>query len=120
MLALQTCLEVGDFSVLAVGVGFAAFVVDGEGGLSALEEGLLPVVEQGDGDAVLFADIGNRDFVEKVLPEHGTFRQLTNMPWIYFRFYKNYFQNVRFKVVPLNFPPAGVYFCKGYKGPKAA
>jgi phospholipid N-methyltransferase len=57
---------------------------------------------------------------QKVLPEHGMFRQLTNMPWIYYRFYKNYFDNVRFKMVPLNFPPAGVYYCKGYKGPKPA
>ena len=57
---------------------------------------------------------------QKVLPSHGTFRQLTNMPWIYFRFYKNYFHDVMFKMVPLNFPPAGVYYCKGYKGPKTA
>ena len=44
----------------------------------------------------------------KVLPPHGTFRQLTNMPWIYWRMYKNYFNNVRFSLVPLNLPPAGV------------
>jgi phospholipid N-methyltransferase len=56
----------------------------------------------------------------KVLPEHGMFRQLTNMPWVYFRFYKSYFENVRFKVVPLNFPPAGVYFCQKYKGSRPA
>jgi len=55
---------------------------------------------------------------QKVLPPDGTFRQLTNMPWIYFRFYKNYFDEVNFKLVPINFPPAGVYFCRGYKGPK--
>jgi phospholipid N-methyltransferase len=53
---------------------------------------------------------------QKVLPKHGTFRQLTNMPWIYWRMYKNYFEHVKFKLVPLNFPPAGVYYCKGYKG----
>ena len=56
---------------------------------------------------------------QKVLPEHGLFRQLTNMPWVYFGFYKNYFEKVNFRVVPLNFPPAGVYYCKGYKGIKA-
>ncbi len=56
----------------------------------------------------------------KVLPEHGMFRQLTNMPWIYYRFYKNYFEKVNFKVVPLNFPPAGVYYCKGYRKMAAA
>jgi phospholipid N-methyltransferase len=54
----------------------------------------------------------------KVLPPHGEFRQLTNMPWIYFRMYKNYFNNVRFSLVPLNLPPAGVYFCSDYKGPQ--
>jgi phospholipid N-methyltransferase len=55
---------------------------------------------------------------QKVLPPEGLFRQLTNMPWIFWRFYKNYFEHVRFKLVPLNFPPAGVYYCRGYKGPK--
>lgn len=57
---------------------------------------------------------------QKVLTSDGVFRQLTNMPWIFWRFYKNYFENVRFKLVPLNFPPAGVYYCRGYKGPKSA
>ena len=56
----------------------------------------------------------------KVLPPEGLFRQLTNMPWIFWRFYKNYFEHVKFKLVPLNFPPAGVYYCGGYKGPKPA
>ena len=55
---------------------------------------------------------------QKVLPTHGTFRQLTNMPWIYFPLYKSYYEHVKFKLVPLNFPPAGVYFCRGYKGPQ--
>jgi phospholipid N-methyltransferase len=54
----------------------------------------------------------------KVLPPEGMFRQLTNMPWVFLRFYKNYYEHVKFKLVPLNFPPAGVYFCRGYKGPK--
>ncbi len=53
---------------------------------------------------------------QKVLPPEGSFRQLTNMPWIYFRFYKHYFVDVSFRLVPLNFPPAGVYYCRGYKG----
>ena len=54
----------------------------------------------------------------KVLPPHGTFRQLTNMPWIYYRLYKSYFNRVQFSLVPINFPPAGVYFCSDYKGPQ--
>jgi phospholipid N-methyltransferase len=55
---------------------------------------------------------------EKVLPPEGMFRQITNMPWVFYGFYKNYFKFVKFKLVPWNFPPAGVYFCRGYRGPK--
>ena len=50
----------------------------------------------------------------KVLTPDGTFRQLTNMPYIYWKLYKRYFDEVKFKFVPLNMPPAGVYFCRGY------
>lgn len=52
-----------------------------------------------------------------VLTDDGTFRQLTNMPWVYKPLYKRYFTDVRFGFVPLNVPPAGVYVCRGYKGP---
>jgi phospholipid N-methyltransferase len=52
----------------------------------------------------------------KVLTEEGTFRQLTNMPWVYKPLYKRYFSEVKFGFVPLNVPPAGVYVCRGYKG----
>lgn len=48
----------------------------------------------------------------KVLSKGGSFRQLTNMPFVYWKMYKKYFNDVRFKLVPLNFPPAGVYVCK--------
>lgn len=48
----------------------------------------------------------------KVLAPNGTFRQLTNMPYVYWKMYKGYFDNVKFKFVPLNFPPAGVYVCR--------
>jgi phospholipid N-methyltransferase len=51
----------------------------------------------------------------KILTPHGTFRQLTNMPWVYYRFYKNFFKTVTFSFVPMNFPPAGVYYCRGFK-----
>ncbi len=50
----------------------------------------------------------------KMLTPDGSFRQLTNMPYIYWKLYKRYFDEVKFKFVPLNMPPAGVYFCKGY------
>jgi phospholipid N-methyltransferase len=45
----------------------------------------------------------------------GVLRQLTVMPWVYWNLYRNYFDEVSFKLVPLNLPPAGVYLCKGFK-----
>ncbi len=56
----------------------------------------------------------------KVLTAEGTFRHLTNMPYIYWKFYKRYFAEVKFKFVPLNLPPAGVYVCRGYHKPQVA
>jgi len=52
----------------------------------------------------------------KVLTETGTFRQLTNMPWVYLGLYKKYFSEVSFAFVPMNVPPSGVYTCRGFKG----
>ena len=69
--ALELGLQVGDLLVLGIGAALAAFVVGGEGGGAVLEELLLPVVEEGNGDAVSFADVGDRDFVEEVLAEQG-------------------------------------------------
>ena len=71
VLALELGLQVGDLFVLGVGGGLAAFVMGGEGGGAVLEELFLPVVEEGDGDAVLFADVGDGDFIEEVLAEQG-------------------------------------------------
>lgn len=51
----------------------------------------------------------------KCLSPEGTFRQLSIMPWVYRGLYKGYFENVRFRFVPLNLPPAGVYVCHGYR-----
>lgn len=53
----------------------------------------------------------------RCLIEDGVFRQLTVMPWIYYRLYRRYFADVRFKFVPLNFPPGGVYMCTGWQAP---
>jgi phospholipid N-methyltransferase len=50
------------------------------------------------------------------LSPNGTFRQLTNMPWVYRGLYREYFASVAFKLVPLNLPPGGVYVCSGYRG----
>lgn len=49
----------------------------------------------------------------------GTFRQLTVMPLIYYKLYRRYFDDVRFRFVPFNLPPGGVYVCRGYRGAPA-
>ncbi|MGL6073166.1 MAG: rRNA adenine N-6-methyltransferase family protein [Fimbriiglobus sp.] len=51
----------------------------------------------------------------RALGHIGSFRQLTVMPWVYRKLYKGYFSDVRFHLVPINMPPAGVYVCRGYK-----
>jgi phospholipid N-methyltransferase len=53
--------------------------------------------------------------VADTLAPGGSFRQLTVMPYVYRRLYKSYFDEVRFKPVPLNLPPGGVYVCRGYR-----
>lgn len=56
----------------------------------------------------------------KCLGPNGIFRQLTVMPYYFWRFYKKYFEEVKFALVPLNVPPAGVYVCKRFKDQPAA
>jgi hypothetical protein len=34
---------------------------------------------------------------------------------IYYRLYCRYFEDVRFRFVPMNLPPGGVYVCRGYR-----
>jgi ornithine lipid N-methyltransferase len=53
--------------------------------------------------------------VKQVLSPGGTFNQITEMPWVYWRFYRRFFDDVQFAFQPLNFPPAGAYFCQGVK-----
>ncbi len=57
------------------------------------------------------------DVAARRLIEGGSFRQLTVMPLVYYRLYRRYFQAVRFKFVPLNLPPGGVYVCQEFHGP---
>jgi phospholipid N-methyltransferase len=52
----------------------------------------------------------------RTIAEGGTFRQLTVMPLIYYKMYRRYFEHVRFRFVPFNLPPGGVYVCRGYRG----
>lgn len=51
----------------------------------------------------------------RMLGADGTFRQLTVMPWVYYKLYRGYFDQVQFRMVPLNLPPGGVYVCRGYR-----
>jgi phospholipid N-methyltransferase len=55
----------------------------------------------------------------RMLVPGGSFRQLTVMPLIYYRLYCRYFDDVRFRFVPLNMPPGGVYVCRGFREPSA-
>ncbi|MFN4261208.1 MAG: class I SAM-dependent methyltransferase [Gemmataceae bacterium] len=56
------------------------------------------------------------EIVGRRLRPEGSFRQLTHMPWVYFPLYKRYFGDVLFRLVPINFPPGGVYVCRSWKG----
>jgi phospholipid N-methyltransferase len=51
----------------------------------------------------------------RALGPAGVFRQLTIMPLVYQNLYRRYFADVKFRFVPLNIPPGGVYMCQGYK-----
>lgn len=51
----------------------------------------------------------------RTLATAGTFRQLTVMPLIYYKMYCRYFDDVRFRFVPWNLPPGGVYVCRGFR-----
>ena len=53
--------------------------------------------------------------VGQVLKPEGTFNQITELPWVYWRLYRRYFEDVRFVFEPRNFPPAGTYFCRRVK-----
>ena len=53
--------------------------------------------------------------VGKVLDPAGTFNQITELPWVYWRFYRKFFDHVGFTFEPRNFPPAGAYVCRGLK-----
>lgn len=55
------------------------------------------------------------DVVQRCLAPHGTFRQLTHMPWVYYPLYRRYFEEVVFRLVPLNVPPGGVYICRRWR-----
>jgi phospholipid N-methyltransferase len=47
-----------------------------------------------------------------VLRADGTFNQITEIPWIFWGFYRRFFEDVRFLFEPRNLPPAGAYVCR--------
>lgn len=53
--------------------------------------------------------------VRKYLSPQGVYSNITEFPLIYWKYYKNFFHNVDFKFVPVNFPPAGVYHCRAVR-----
>jgi phospholipid N-methyltransferase len=65
----------------------------------------LPSFKSEDRDRIL-------EVVARRLKLDGTFRQLTHMPWVYFKLYRHYFDEVIFRFVPLNLPPGGAYICR--------
>jgi ornithine lipid N-methyltransferase len=53
--------------------------------------------------------------VRDVLRVDGTFNQITELPWVYWRFYRKFFEDVQFLFEPRNLPPAGAYLCRGVR-----
>ncbi|MBX6312562.1 MAG: methyltransferase domain-containing protein [Isosphaeraceae bacterium] len=53
--------------------------------------------------------------VRRTLSPEGTYNQITELPWVYQGFYRQFFDDVRFLFEPRNFPPAGAYLCRGPK-----
>jgi len=65
------------------------------------------------------AQVGLFRDVRALLKPGGTFNQITEMPWVYQRFYRRFFDEARFVFEPRNLPPAGVYLCRGPKAQPA-
>lgn len=53
--------------------------------------------------------------IRRYMPEHGVFSNITEVPWYYWRYYRNVFQSVDFKLVVANMPPGGVYHCRAVR-----
>ena len=53
--------------------------------------------------------------VRSVLVPGGIYSQITEIPWVYQRLYRRFFDQVQFQFEPRNFPPAGAYHCRGVK-----
>lgn len=60
-----------------------------------------------------------REALWRALRAHApgaAYAQLTEIPLIYMGLYTPVFERVRFRAVPLNMPPGGVYHCSGMRG----
>jgi phosphatidylethanolamine/phosphatidyl-N-methylethanolamine N-methyltransferase len=53
--------------------------------------------------------------IRHVLSGDGTYNQITELPWVYRRFYRRFFDDVQFVFEPRNLPPAGAYLCRGVR-----
>jgi phosphatidylethanolamine/phosphatidyl-N-methylethanolamine N-methyltransferase len=51
--------------------------------------------------------------IRAILPGSGTYNQITEIPWVFWRFYRKFFEHVEFVLEPRNLPPAGAYICRG-------
>ncbi len=61
---------------------------------------------------------GLREALWRAIRTHApgaSYAQLTEIPLIYMRLYTPVFERVRFRAVPLNVPPGGVYHCSGLR-----
>ena len=53
--------------------------------------------------------------VRKYLQPHGVFSNITEIPFIYWNYYKKFFHEVNFDFVVRNMPPGGVYHCRAMR-----
>jgi phosphatidylethanolamine/phosphatidyl-N-methylethanolamine N-methyltransferase len=53
--------------------------------------------------------------VRRYMAEHGVFSNITEIPYIYWKYYKSLFHDVDFQIVVANMPPGGVYHCRAMR-----
>lgn len=53
--------------------------------------------------------------VRKYISDQGVYSNITEIPFLYWRYYKSVFKRVDFHFVVANMPPGGVYHCRAMK-----
>ncbi len=53
--------------------------------------------------------------VRRYLVDGGVFSNITEIPFIYWKYYRTIFKDVSFQFVAINMPPGGVYHCRACK-----